>query len=241
MNRFVILSGTLCGEDLWRGFADALPGPSDSNSFVFPDITDGRSVMEIAESLEDTLSGSASTWLMGYSLGGIIALEAARLSRKGPSGLILVCSNADGQTEEKNRAVRRQLDHLEKYGMEAVFDDLLLPAYFDSSLDKHKAQALMIKKSGMALGEGVFKNQLKTLKTRRDQKPLLPGLQIPVLIIHGADDRLCTPEQNRAMHNLIPSSVIRRFEGTGHALPFLVPGELARAVSEFIAAHGGGR
>lgn len=241
MNRFIILNGTLWDEELWRGFVQCMPGGGDSNAFVFPDITDGRSIMEITEGLGDMLSGSDSAdsidsvWLVGYSLGGIMALEAVRLFPRDLAGLILVCSNADGQTEEKNRAAERQLSHLKKYGMEAVFDDLLSPAYFGSALDEHEAEARMIKKSGMALGDVVFRNQLKTLKTRRDQKTYLPEVAVPTLIIHGEHDRLCTPEQNRAMHELIPNSVIRRFDGVGHALPLLCPEELANAVWSFIS------
>ena len=233
VDRFVILNGTLCGPELWNGFERRLH--SASVAFEYPEITDGRSVLEIARSIGASLPAAERNWLLGYSLGGIVALEVARLSASRLAGLILVCTNADGQTEEKDRALQERLDYLAARGLEPVFDDLLLPAYFGASLPRFQEQAEAIKRSGIGLGEEVYRNQLKTLKTRRDQHAYLPALPIPTLIVYGEHDTLCTPAQNRAMGALIPNSVIHQCDGVGHALPLLRHEELAARVADFVS------
>ena len=229
----MILNGTLCGPELWAGFERLLQ--SAARSFAYPELTDGRSILEIARSLDAALPAAGSNWLLGYSLGGIVALEAARLFADRLAGLILVCANADGQTEAKDRALGERLDYLADRGIEAVFDDLLLPAYFGASLPRFREQAEAIKRSGIDLGEAVYRNQLKTLATRRDQHAYLPTLRIPTLIVYGEEDTLCTPAQNRAMSASIPNSVIHRCDGVGHALPLLRHEELAGHVATFMS------
>jgi len=53
-----------------------------------------------------------------------------------------------------------------------------------------------------------------------DAPPLLDRLgalpQVPTLLLHSRDDRICSPEGARAVHARIPHSQLRWIDGAGH-------------------------
>ncbi len=246
-DRCIILNGTLCNARLWKNFEDSVLANQSSerncfskNSFLYPDMTSGQSIASMARKFGNMLSHNVRTWVLGYSLGGIVALELARHYQSKIAGLVLVCSNADGQTEEKEAAVKKQLEYVNAHGLEAVFDDILLPAYFGAARSKHEEEAQRIKRSGVNLGEVVLRNQLKTLRTRIDQNANLASINLPVLLVCGETDVLCTPQQNKTMHTQLPRSVLHQCENVGHALPLLRSEELAKQMLLFVAQVSGG-
>ena len=152
------------------------------------------------------------------------------------AGLILVCVNAGGQTEQKDRAVAHELEHLERHGLEALFKDILLPAYFGDTLARHGQEAAAIMRSGLEMGADAFRNQRRTLRTRIDQYPHLNAIRIPTLLVCGENDTLCPPEGHRRMQRELPHSVLYECKRVGHALPLVRPAELARQAARFMRA-----
>jgi non-heme chloroperoxidase len=63
---------------------------------------------------------------------------------------------------------------------------------------------------------------LKTLETLNsaDMRPLLSGIDAPVLLVHGSDDKITMPEASLYMSRFLPRATIKIIEGSGHA-PFL--------------------
>ncbi len=63
---------------------------------------------------------------------------------------------------------------------------------------------------------------LKTLDTLNsaDLRGLLPDMDAPVLLVHGANDKITLPEASLYMKRIFPHAKAEIFEGCGHA-PFL--------------------
>ena len=234
MNDFFILNGTLCNASLWDEFVSAMVIKSKfkKNDFVYPDLATGETILEIAHTIGKSLS--EKTWVLGYSLGGIIALELAKHYQHKIKGLLLVSANAEGPTEQKKQAIERQLSYLKQHNLEAVFNDILLPAYFgnDPTIPKHKIEH--IKTMGLAMGESTFIKQLSTLQSRIDQIPHLANITLPTLIIYGENDILCTPEQNKRMGQAFSHSTLYECKNVGHMIPLLRASELAQQVIAFM-------
>ena len=239
MAKFVIINGTLCDASLWQNLECDLRCVGHGD-FWYPDITDGQSIATYAQRIGNALDPDVANWVIGYSLGGIIAVELALRFSDRVEGLILVCTNCYGQTPEKEAGIRKQLELLDRNGLEAVLDDILLPAYFPKTegsaqrSDLHESRA-KVRNMGLKLGASVLRNQLQTIRSRRDQSAVLPEIDTKVLLVCGADDALCTVEQNRGMAALFPKSTLKIIENTAHMLPLVQPEELSLAVRSFLA------
>ena len=235
MTQFIIINGTLCDASLWQELERDLRSLGHRD-FWYPDITDGRSIGAYAQNIGRKLNPNTANWVIGYSLGGIIAAELTLAFPNRVEGLILVCTNCYEQTPEKEAAVKQQLEWLDNRddGLEAILDNILLPAYFCSNSDKSGANKERVRNMGLRLGASVLRNQLQTVRSRRDQSALLPRIRNKVLLVCGGDDMLCTVAQNRGMAALLPQSTLKIIENTGHMLPLLQPEPLSVAVRTFL-------
>ncbi|HSR88209.1 MAG TPA: alpha/beta hydrolase, partial [Pontiella sp.] len=52
-----------------------------------------------------------------------------------------------------------------------------------------------------------------------DIREKIPGIDIPVLLLHGADDRIIPSSAAEWLHAQLPQSELRIIENDGHALP----------------------
>ncbi|MEM9423498.1 MAG: alpha/beta hydrolase [Spirochaetota bacterium] len=231
--QLAIINGTLCNAELWQPLEDSLRSLIHGE-IVYPDITGGHNIAEYARNIGAALESPG--WILGYSLGGIIALELAQLYPEKICGLILLCTNSDGQTPLKEEAAERQLNLLATEGLESLFEQILLPAYFSETQLREEVEAVAkIKNMGLAMGPDVLRKQLQTLRSRRDQNECLASIRTPALLVCGSEDNLCTAEQNQKMARLLPQSKLERVEGVGHMLPLLRPEALLGAVSDFVS------
>lgn len=64
----------------------------------------------------------------------------------------------------------------------------------------------------------------------------LPRIQVPTLILHGADDQVTRPDSARRIAELVPAAQLRILEGQRHC-PHLESTEAMAAVEEFLAAY----
>lgn len=62
----------------------------------------------------------------------------------------------------------------------------------------------------------------------------LNSIRIPVLVIHGADDRLIVPENGQLLHQLIPDSQLEIVDACGHSPDIQFPEELSMTISSFL-------
>jgi class 3 adenylate cyclase/pimeloyl-ACP methyl ester carboxylesterase len=64
--------------------------------------------------------------------------------------------------------------------------------------------------------------------------PLLSGVRVPTLIIHGSEDRYIPVEHGRYIASCIPSAQLRVFEGKGHLPILTATSEFCDVVREFV-------
>jgi pimeloyl-[acyl-carrier protein] methyl ester esterase len=179
----------------------------------------------------------AALWL-GWSLGGLVALQAAQKHPQSVHGLIMLCASP--------RFVR---DDTWPQGMDAsVFENFAseLARDYRGTLDRflmleaqgsdHLREELrLLREQLFARGEPPAKalsDGLEVLQ-RSDLRAGLPTLAMPSLWIAGRRDRLVSPTAMRAAAERAPCASYREIQGGGHA-PFLTHGdEVAAALDEF--------
>lgn len=68
----------------------------------------------------------------------------------------------------------------------------------------------------------------------RDYRPVLPDIDVPMLVCAGADESRGTVAAVRHVADLVPTTAFERFEDSGHGPHFEEPERFNRVVSEFV-------
>jgi pimeloyl-ACP methyl ester carboxylesterase len=84
-----------------------------------------------------------------------------------------------------------------------------------------------------APAEGVI-GALRAMAARPDATDLLPTIDLPTLVVGGAEDSFTPPDELRAMAARIPHSRFELLEGSGHVCAYERPGAFNHVVGEFL-------
>lgn len=163
----------------------------------------------------------SETVLVGWSLGGMLLLEALSRGLPAPAGLVLVAASASfvqrpdypvGQPPAAVRALRRAVRADATGGLadfagrclapgEGDFQDVILPEF--QPID-----------AGADLADG-----LDYLLTA-DLRPLLSRIRARCLILQGDQDAVAPPAQAEVLRRGLPDARVVKFAGAGH-VPFI--------------------
>ncbi|MBI4216943.1 MAG: alpha/beta hydrolase [Chloroflexi bacterium] len=186
--------------------------------------------------------GIKKTILLGYSMGGGIALQFACQHPELIDALILSNSGAVAAAPPSEEALRQRMaqrqamiDGLKRRGMPAVYEtwgNLFSPGFLDHHPEvgrKHKRLVLQNDpKSFLRVMEGM---------AAPTPPPEVSRLHCPVLIIAGAHDTFSGPEAAIASQKAIPGSWAQVFP-TGHNAPMERPRAYNEAVLAFLRSVG---
>lgn len=167
--------------------------------------------------VDDTLSAMAARVLAhapprfavaGVSLGGYVALE---MVRQQPDRILRVALfGTRASLDSRPRTVAEQ-------GMLATAphaDPMLTP------IISGPVQAMAER-----VGAEVFERQQRALLARPDLVPAIAAIKVPTLVAIGDRDRICLPEDARALAEAIPGARLHVLRGCGHLAPMERPGE----------------
>jgi pimeloyl-[acyl-carrier protein] methyl ester esterase len=251
----VLLHGWGMNAGVWEGLPDALARrfvpvaldlPGHGGAAFAPehwslDHWARACLAQAAERMPDAVAGPA-VWL-GWSLGGLVALQAARLAPERVGALVLMAS-----TPRFVRAVDWQVAMPE--GTLAQFHDGLLadPA---GTLERFLALQVL----GAEDGRGILRRLRAGIDGRPAPEPAalaagldllrdedlrgpLPDLRAPALWLFGTRDTLVPAGVAERVSLLMPDAEVRLIAGAAHA-PWLSHGaETCAAINEFVDGIG---
>jgi len=87
---------------------------------------------------------------------------------------------------------------------------------------------------GRATVDGII-GAVEAMMHRPDSTALLPTIDVPTLIVCGAEDTAAPPDESRLMHDRIPGSVLEIIEGAGHLSSLERPAAVNHVIREFLA------
>lgn len=226
----LFVPGFMLDADLWRDVDTKLQafGP-----ILHADTSRDGSIDDMARRALD--GAPASFVLIGFSMGGYVARQIARVQPDRVSALILIATSARGDTgvqSQRKAALAAQ-------SPSTVFGGLSKPAVV-SSLHPDRADnadlIARIQAMGARLGAEVFRRQ--SLLTRHDERDGLNAIRCPTLVIAGAQDRLRSLDEARELHDGIPGSDFSVIEGTGHMIPLEAPELLVEQITDWLTQKG---
>lgn len=177
----------------------------------------------------------APSWLLGWSLGGMLALECALLQPDRVQGLILVNTTArftrsadwlhgtpPAELRQLGRALRQDLASGIRGFLELSAQHLLDPDHRTEPLPHRLEYTLHVLQEGLR-----YLNET-------DLRPRLGSLRCPVHILHAREDAVIPFAAGQALASAIDGSTFTALDGIGHDLPVRDPARIALALDRYL-------
>ncbi len=230
MPPLVLIGGTLCDRQLWAPLLEGWAVDAVTLTAGDPPCAGPLTMADYAEALLGTLPPRAT--LIGFSLGGLIALELVARAPERFDRLALVCAGAGPEAPGGAAARRAGEDAAEARGMAAHMRDDLIPRY---GLADPDAVAPSLVAMAERLGLPAYRRQNDLAISRADSRPRLHRIGMPVLLLSGADDPLCPPSRHAEIDGAFPDVHRETVAKSGHMLPLEAPGALRRHIADLRA------
>lgn len=208
-----------------RGHGESQPAPGPYSMELFADDLNA---------LLDALHIQEPVALCGLSMGGYIAFAFYRKYRHRLRGLILTATRAAADSPEASAARIQTAQMVQEKGTAPLFQNmatrLLSPETYAQQTDLLAELGAIM--AGVSI-EAVL-GDLEGLRQRPDSTPLLGGIHLPVLIIHGAQDSIVPLAEAKAMHAAIPRAQLVVLHHSGHLPNLEQPEDFNQAVRQFL-------
>jgi len=223
-----MVPGMMCDE---RIFSPQIEELSKNLEVTIADISSFSSVRELAS---DVLKKAPKKFtLLGHSLGGIVAMEIFSQEPNRIDKLILMDTNPKAELEEVKSKREPQIRDVREGKLLNVMRDEMKPNYLAESENQESVLTTCMDMA-LSLGPDVFINQSRALQTRADQQSNIQSINIPVLIMCGLEDKLCTVERHEMMHNMINNSELKIINNAGHMPTLEQPKETTEVLKEWL-------
>ena len=218
----VLVPGLGNNARLWRSQVEAL---SDDREIIVADYSGAESIDEMADRALAQVS-AATFSLVGFSLGGYIALRMAVRAAERIHRLALVSTSPYSDSEKAVQQRKVLISRAEQdYG--SLLDDMSRFVIFADGPQADTARAVFIR-MGQELGVEEFCRQQRAAMQRADCCDLLGSIRCPVQVLCGEEDRVTPVTGNRYLAENIPGATLEIIHGAGHLLPLERPTEVNR-------------
>jgi pimeloyl-ACP methyl ester carboxylesterase len=213
-----------------RGFGDSPAGNADGT------------VRQMADDLGQLLSALSTgpAWLIGFSMGGVIAQRFALDFPGSVKGLILIASScAVGRGGQE--FFHQRIKDVESGGLESLAktnDSDARGCFYtgdEELIEEYKALRV-----GAVRDPAGYLNACNAMLGIGDNPltPELGAIRCPTSVIAGEQDPYCPPKASQMIADAIPGAELTIFEGVGHCMQFEASDRLNEHIATFIGKNG---
>lgn len=239
----LLIHGYPLNSTLWK---PQIEGLIDTARIITPDLrgfggsdpVEGVYTMDLlardCKELLDNLGEKQRIVVGGLSMGGYVTLAFQRLFPERVEAMILAATRPGPDSTEAKANRDRGVETALEQGTPAIVDSML-PKMMSPKTYAEKPDLVRFSRNIMETSsvEGII-GALQGMKDRPDSTPLLPHINKPVLILHGADDQLIPVKEAEAMQAAIPNAQLQILPDAGHLLNIEQPELFNKAIEQFL-------
>lgn len=222
-----MIPGTLCDARIFARQRRVLRGVADVRMIGYDDLAPSR---DWTKGLLARLPQHFS--VVGFSLGGLWALEMLRQAPQRVERIAMVASNAQGATTAGRRKSAWLWKMWRAFGPGAVAQHVK-PGYFHHERQRRRHAAL-VHDMALRTGRKAAFAEFAWAAARPDGRSELARFEGPLLLVSGAQDRLCTPAMQRAMQLAQPRAQWLQLPRVGHFVPLEASARLGDALRRWL-------
>lgn len=228
MSSLILLPGLAGDATMWRpqlaALADFAPSVTDVH-------TRHDSIPAMAAALLRENPGPLV--LCGASMGGMVAMEAARQAPERIAGLALLGTVASPETDDM-RALRENAIALFAQGRveEVIVPNVGFAFHPDHAREPRLVEAYL--RFVLEAGADQLIRQNRAVIARPDAREHLPRLACPMVLLCGEDDQLTPPQKIREIAALCPHAKLVLVPRCGHMLTMERPEVVNAALREWL-------
>lgn len=241
----VFLHGLLVSSDIWtsqtslfsrsrRVLAVDWPGHGASPPLSSPVCIGDLS--EAVISLLDDL-GVRRTALVGLSLGGIVALDAAFRFPERVESMALVSTPRTAETEAQRARHLETLDAAVRIGQTAILKGIAL-RLFGATTRRERPELVATWLERAARLDLASVRRLSEAALDRREALAFGALSPRTLVVRGDEDNLLPRSDTEALAEGLEEASLVAVRGSGHLVPLEAPGALSDALASFFELGG---
>ncbi len=173
--------------------------------------------------------------MVGLSMGGYITFAFHRLFPDRLKGVVLVDTRAGADTPEGRQGRMDAIDKVRAEGVRAIADAMSQKLFSPYTLRNDPDLVEQVREMMARQPAAGVIGALRAMADRPDSTPDLADIDIPTLVVVGADDELTPPENAMEMARGIPNSRLVTIPNAGHLTPMERPELFNQALREFLA------
>ena len=216
----LLISGWAHGIDAIKPMGNALSDHFDVHLLTGSEVLKARMIPE-------------ADYIVTGSMGGLLAMELLPESCK---KLVLISSTAKFCATEgypcgtPEKVLRRMIVQL-KRDPEAVLDAFFRNVHFPF---RESRQAISMREN-VPFDLDALAAGLDYLRAS-DIRDTVPGIDLPVLLLHGSEDRIIPSTASEWLHDHLSNSILKIIENDGHALPAHHFESVMKSIESFLTA-----
>lgn len=223
----LLLPGLLNDASLWDAVAAPLASVADVRRAPALSQDSVPAMADAAWQLLADLPPEAPLVLVGFSLGGYVAIDMLARPQRPLQGAVLVSTSARPESPESQAGREKTIAGMRK-NFERMVDGI-------AAFVTHQPDAPQrIKPMMLGVGARAAIHQNQAISQRKDHRVALEKLAFPVVVICGQQDRVTPPELSQELAALIPGAQLQLVSDCGHMLPVEQPTHLADAIRQVV-------
>jgi pimeloyl-ACP methyl ester carboxylesterase len=228
---------------MWANQVQAFAGAHhviapDLRGFGETDVTDGEVTMErFADDLAallDVLEIEEPVVLCGLSMGGYIAFAFWHRHRERLKALVLSDTRATADTPEAAQGRREMADRVLSEGPTPIVEQMLPKLVSTATLRDHPEVADQLKAMMMGTSPASIAAAARGLAKRNDWTEQLGEMDLPALVICGAEDAITPAQEMKQMAAAMPDARYVEVPNAGHVPPMEDPVTFNNALTKFL-------
>lgn len=222
----LLIPGMLTHAGIWHAVSARLQQAMGAQlRLLVADVSTQNRIADMAEDawrLLDQVAPDVPCGIVGFSMGGYVALEMLAHPRRPLQMACLVSTSARAEQAAGVAQREKTIDSLQ-----ADFEQAIGATALYGTHPANRTELASLLEMMRDVGPDAAVRQVQAIMRRRNLRAQLARLDLPVQVLCGQDDRITPFALSEELAALIPGAQLRQVPQAGHMLPFECPNVLA--------------